>query len=857
MSRLDQNQQSFLRRWVAVLLAVLATQALAAADPPSRVGLLNYNEGSVVFAPAGDSEWITVPLNRPLTQGDRLWADRGSRAELHAGAVAVRFEGPTHLTIVALDDRVTRLIVGAGTVQARLRELSDGDNVQLDTPNLSFRAVQAGDYRVDVNAASGTTRVTVNSGTGLAYGENGQTLALGGGQQVVFRGRGLEQIASQESPPQDSFDRWAADRDRRSDQSITARYVPREVTGHQELDSHGKWSSDPALGPVWTPFQRDAGWAPFRHGRWESIAPWGWTWIDDASWGFATSHYGRWAWLRDRWAWVPGRMTSHPVYSPALVAFTGNPGANGQAKLASGRPAVAWFPLGPGEPWKPAFAASPVYVSNANRGMALGEPAGGASAHRRPEAVTAVALADFHPGWPVRAKAQRLSAGEVAKLQVVAPPPDVVRNAAPEAGRLQVAPIAPGTAAVAQTAVHQRPAAAVQPQPPQQLTITREQVQVALQAQQSEQAKREETQRAQAQAQAQAQQAAQAQAAREKAEREQAEAAQAQAARDKAAREAAEREKALAQAARDKAAREKAEQAQAQAAREKAQREHAQRVAQAQAEAAREKAEREQAQQAAQARAEAQAAARDRAQREQAQRAAQAQAQAARERLVREKAGREQAQRAALAQAERDRAEREQAQRIAQVQAQSARERLARDKAEREQAQRAAQTQAQARAPRDKAEKQRELVAQREALQRAQTQRALLQGRAQQQAKLQREQVAKQEQARRALQAQARIQEARAQAQAKAQAQAQARALANAETESLVRHETQIRRAIGLANADAQGLRELQERREAQDRRDERERQEAQRRQLVPAPFSVSPPQQIWQQLWPSQRGRL
>ena len=26
-------------------------------------------------------------------------------------------------------------------------------------------------------------------------------------------------------------------------------------------------------------------WAPYRHGYWRWIEPWGWTWIDDAPWG--------------------------------------------------------------------------------------------------------------------------------------------------------------------------------------------------------------------------------------------------------------------------------------------------------------------------------------------------------------------------------------------------------------------------------------------------------------------------------------------------------------------------------------------------------------------------------------------
>ncbi|MDB5941607.1 MAG: putative chromosome segregation ATPase [Ramlibacter sp.] len=590
MSRLDRIQG--ILRWgcAAMLLATVATQVLAQADPPARVGLLNYREGSVAFSPLGDSEWMDVPPNRPLTQGDRLWADRGSRAEVHAGAIAIRLDGQTHVAILALDDRVTRLSVPHGAVQVRLRELLDGDNLQLDTPNLSFRAVQAGEYRLDVDSAGGTTRVTVHSGTGVAYGENGQTLALGGGQQVVFRGRALVQVNAQEAPPQDGFDRWASDRDRREDQSISARYVPREVTGYQELDSHGRWSRDAALGPVWTPHQDDPGWAPFRFGRWDSVAPWGWTWLDDAPWGFATSHYGRWAVIAERWAWVPGRMPARPVYAPALVAFAGNAGASGNVRLATGRLGVAWFALGPGEPWQPAFGASPVYVSTVNRNMAAVEPATGASAHRRTEAITAVTLDDFQPGWPIRGKLQRLAPGEVARSQAVAPPPHSGRPGPPPLPELQLARIvAPRPA----PAVAAAPPAAAQQQP---VTITSEQVQVALGAQQNERARREEAARAVAQAQAQ----------REQAQREQARrAVQAQLAREKAHKQrvAAQREAALREAQRR--AQVEREQAQARAER--------QARAQQQAKLQRDAMKQEQARRAAQLQARAQADARTQA----------------------------------------------------------------------------------------------------------------------------------------------------------------------------------------------------------------------------------------------------
>jgi hypothetical protein len=91
-------------------------------------------------------------------------------------------------------------------------------------------------------------------------------------------------------------------------------------------------------------------------GHWRWLAPWGWTWIDDMPWGFATSHYGRWARIDDRWAWVPGPREDHPVFAPALVAFLGTAGVGLSYPDATG-PAVGWFPLAPGEIYWPSYTA--------------------------------------------------------------------------------------------------------------------------------------------------------------------------------------------------------------------------------------------------------------------------------------------------------------------------------------------------------------------------------------------------------------------------------------------------------------------------------------------------------------------
>src|ERR1700691_3974753 len=51
-------------------------------DPPTRAARLSYVEGAVSVQPAGVDEWTVASINRPLTSGDQLWSDRGSRAEI-------------------------------------------------------------------------------------------------------------------------------------------------------------------------------------------------------------------------------------------------------------------------------------------------------------------------------------------------------------------------------------------------------------------------------------------------------------------------------------------------------------------------------------------------------------------------------------------------------------------------------------------------------------------------------------------------------------------------------------------------------------------------------------------------------
>jgi hypothetical protein len=204
------------------------------------------------------------------------------------------------------------------------------------------------------------------------------------------------------------------------DQSITARIIPRDVVGYQQLDQNGTWADDATYGPVWYPQVASADWAPYRYGHWESIAPWGWTWVDDAPWGFAPFHYGRWVEIGSRWAWVPGPLGRHPVYAPALVAFVGSSNSD-----------IGWYPLAPGEVWRPYFDASPAYVRNANRYLVTDSRNYNTGPHlfmRRPDAVTTVRIDDFNRGRPVNRRRSRISGSEIARLQPASPPPKQRRD---------------------------------------------------------------------------------------------------------------------------------------------------------------------------------------------------------------------------------------------------------------------------------------------------------------------------------------------------------------------------------------------------------------------------------------------
>jgi hypothetical protein len=85
---------------------------------------------------------------------------------------------------------------------------------------------------------------------------------------------------------------------------------------HDHLAGYGRWVTHERFGTVWVPTVTVVDWQPYRYGHWV-YTDFGWTWVSDEPFGWATYHYGRWYRdVRFGWIWVPDT-----IWGPAWVAW--------------------------------------------------------------------------------------------------------------------------------------------------------------------------------------------------------------------------------------------------------------------------------------------------------------------------------------------------------------------------------------------------------------------------------------------------------------------------------------------------------------------------------------------------------
>ena len=398
--------------WFRFLLLALLLAILPSANRPARADMppaplvgrvaaidgrleINFANG-VPGSAAGGGVWADSQRNDPIAAGMALRTEANGGALLRVGADAIALAPATEIAIARLDAGGMRLVLRRGRIGIRLSPIAAPLTAEVVLPSGALTLTASGQYDVSAGDDRTPSRVSVFDGEARFAGKDGQ-LTVADGAAAALGGT----VAGDGHATADDFDRWW--RFFGGDSGEALRYVSAAMTGYDMLDANGAWQDVSGYGAVWFPKGVAADWAPYRFGHWRSIRPWGWTWIDDANWGFAPSHFGRWARIaapaaagepRPRWGWVPGERIADPLYMPAAVAFVGTAGVGLSCPNGSG-PAIAWFPLAPGEAYWPGYPADLAAIRRMNAGTvpnpdeigpapaAGGPPAGIANGHYR------------------------------------------------------------------------------------------------------------------------------------------------------------------------------------------------------------------------------------------------------------------------------------------------------------------------------------------------------------------------------------------------------------------------------------------------------------------------------------------
>ncbi len=335
----------------------LATRTEAAINPNAGDAVergtpprLSFIQGEVSFWRPGANDWAAARINTALAAGDNLYTGAAANLEVQVGPMAfLRAGEQTQLGLEDLEPDFLQLKVTSGHAALVVRRLDSGHTVELDTPNAAVTIERAGYYRVDITADS-TTLICRRGGQATVTPAGGASLEVTGNQEVIIQGTATPQVATYEAPKLDDWDRWNYDRTDSLLASGSGTYVPADMYGSQELSRYGTWENADPYGEVWAPTDVGPTWAPYSTGDWMWDTYYGSTWVDEAPWGWAPYHYGRWVYWHNCWAWAPGPVAVNPVWEPALVGFVGFPGFS--IGVGFGTP-IGWAALGWGEPLIP------------------------------------------------------------------------------------------------------------------------------------------------------------------------------------------------------------------------------------------------------------------------------------------------------------------------------------------------------------------------------------------------------------------------------------------------------------------------------------------------------------------------
>ena len=379
-----------LRTILRASLAGLTVAGVMAVSVPAAAQTYSYGtpgtaslslaDGNVVIVRGDSGAQVPATINAVMVPGDYLATGSGSDAELQFdGTSMLRLASNSQVRLVNLSPNAREAQVASGTVD--LAELNGSDGgPQIDTPALSLRPQQTGDYRVSV-LNNGETLVTVRSGAATVSTARGSQTLTPGSTLVAYG----SSVRMQNAIGLDSFDQFNISRDQAMVSSYNANpYLSPQLAGYGNLADYGQWQNVPGYGYAWAPNnQTQTNFAPYQNGQWVWEPGYGYTWVDNAPYGYTTSHYG--SWFNNPtyggWLWQPpasqyqnSSSSLASAWLPAVVSFFLS-GSNGSSlgnlgSLLGGlggflgnnsNADIGWIPLAPGEQYQPWYGQNSSY----------------------------------------------------------------------------------------------------------------------------------------------------------------------------------------------------------------------------------------------------------------------------------------------------------------------------------------------------------------------------------------------------------------------------------------------------------------------------------------------------------------
>jgi hypothetical protein len=342
---------------VALALSLFSALPAAASDTTDVARISVIEKGSLVVQRGDDKTQVAATVNAPLLPADFVATQPGTQAEIQLdGFIMLRLGANVQARLANNDSTERDVQLAQGTIVLGIVHAESGV-VEIETPSVTLRATEIGDYRVTVSS-DGSTAITARSGKAEVVTPQ-QTYSLAPGQTLIASGSAETPAVSYTAEVAlDALDRFSASRDHIVNASLnTDTYVPAGIAGYDDLNSYGQWINVAPYGEVWSPYAATT-WAPYRNGTWVWEGGFGWTWVANEPWGWAPFHYGRWfACAPYGWCWYPPGLAIAPVWYPALVGFFG---FGDYADVTIGFDYWGWVPLAPYEPfypWYPGWAA--------------------------------------------------------------------------------------------------------------------------------------------------------------------------------------------------------------------------------------------------------------------------------------------------------------------------------------------------------------------------------------------------------------------------------------------------------------------------------------------------------------------